>query len=119
MPPNKKPSKSSGQRKPWLWPSLLAGLTLFLAIWWWATWVSVPKLDAAPEALKTIDALFTAINSHDEKRIAICRSKLEDHARNGKMSNRAMAELAKCCEKATSGSWDDAARRVYHIILNQ
>lgn len=32
--------------------------------------------------------------------------------RNVKMSNRAMTELAKYCEKATSGSWDDAARSV-------
>ena len=97
----------------------LTGLVVSVLVWGWMTWSSVPKFNANEEALKTIDALFTAINSHDEKRIAACKTQLEKHTQNGKLSSRAMLELTKCCEQATSGSWEDAARRLYRIIEKQ
>ncbi len=96
--------------------AILAGLAL---VWVWIAWTSVPKFNANDNALKTIDALFTAINSHDEKRIATCKITLEKHTSNGDLSQQAMAELAKCCEQATSGEWEVAARRLYRIIERQ
>ena len=98
---------------------ILAGLVVSVLVWGWLSWTSVPKFNANEAALKTIDALFTAINSHDEKRIAACKTQLEKHVRDGKLSPQAMIELAKCCELATSGSWEDAAHRLYRIIEKQ
>ncbi len=98
---------------------ILTALVVVLSVWGWAAWTSVPKFKANDEALKTIDALFTAINSHDEKRIATCKNQLEKHAQRGNLSPQAMAELAKCCERAMSGSWEDAARRLYRVIEKQ
>ena len=110
---------SQKQINPKLLYVMLPLLVVGLSLWGWAAWTSVPKFKANDEALKTIDALFTAINSHDEKRIATCKTQLEKHVRSGNLSPQAMAELASCCEQATSGSWEDAARRLYRVIEKQ
>ena len=110
---------SETQIKPKLLYVILTALVVGLSVWGWAAWTSVPKFKANEDALKTIDALFTAINSHDEKRIANCKTQLEKHAQRGNLSPQAMTVLAKCCEQATSGSWEDAARRLYRVIEKQ
>ncbi len=110
---------SQKQINPKLLYVILTLLVVGLSLWGWASWTRVPQFKANDEALKTIDALFTAINSHDGKRIATCKTQLEKHARSGNLSPQAMAELAKCCEQATSGSWEDAARRLYRVIEKQ
>ena len=97
----------------------LTGLVVCVLVWGWTAWTGVPKFNASDEALKTIDALFTAINSRDEKRIATCKAQLEKHTQKGKLSPPAMLELKKCCEQATSGSWEEAAHRLYRIIEKQ
>lgn len=97
----------------------LAGLVFLLLVWGWVKWITVPQLEASDKALKTIDALFTAINSHDEKRVVSCKNQLELHTSNGDLSLQAMIELNKCCEQAISGSWENAAQRLYRIIEKQ
>ena len=97
----------------------LAGFVVLLLVWGWMNWTTVPQLEASDKALKTIDALFTAINSHDDKRVASCKNQLELYASNGDLSRQAMVELNKCCEQAVSGSWENAAQRLYRIIEKQ
>ena len=97
----------------------LAFFLVLVMIWGWMSWTRTPQLEANDAALRTIDALFTAINSHDEKRVESCRTQLDKYTSNGNLSPQAMAELAKCCEQAKSGSWEDAAHRLYRIIENQ
>ncbi len=82
-------------------------------------WRSVPKLQATEAALKTVDALFTAINAHDLKRIEACRVQLERYKSKGELGPSAMVELAGCCQQAESGAWEPAARRLYRLIENQ
>ena len=97
----------------------IAFLLVLVIAWGWMNWTRVPQFEASEQALKTIDALFTAINSHDEKRLETCKTQLDKYTSNGKLSHQAMTELAKCCDQAKSGSWEDAARRLYRIIESQ
>lgn len=97
----------------------LAGFVVLLLVWGWTNWTTVPKFEASDKALKTIDALFTAINLHDDKRVTSCKNQLEVHSSNGELSHQAMIELNKCCEQAVSGSWESAAQRLYRIIEKQ
>ena len=101
------------------WYGLVAGSVLLVLMVGWMTWTRTPQLEASEEAIKTIDALFTAINSHDEKRVLTCKNQLEKHTNNGKLSSRSMIVLARCCEQANSGQWEVAARRLYSLIENQ
>ncbi len=110
---------SRKQVSPSRWYGVLAGTVVLALIAGWMTWMRTPQLEASEEALKTVDALFTAINSHDEKRVLACKTQLNKHTTNGKLSPKAMTELAKCCEQASSGEWEVAARRLYRLIENQ
>ena len=112
-------SSSLKQIKPSILYGFLAFFLVLVMAWGWMNWTHTPQFEANEEAMKTIDALFTAINSHDEKRVESCKTQLDKYASNGKLSPRAMAELAKCCDQAKFGSWEDAARRLYRIIENQ
>jgi hypothetical protein len=100
-----------------LWFLVIAIAVLFG--WGWMSWTSVPSLKASGDALKTIDALFTAINSRDSTRVALYRERLLKHASSGQLNPVAMVELSDCCEQATSGAWEDAAHRLYRIIEKQ
>ena len=113
------PRSSKKQVSQSSWYGILAGAVLLTLVVGWMTWMRTPQLEASDEAIKTIDALFTAINSHDEKRVLICKNQLEKHTNNGKLSSRSMNVLAKCCEQANSGQWEVAARRLYSLIENQ
>ncbi len=110
---------SRKQVSPYRWYGFLAGTVVLALVVGWMTWMRTPQLEASEEAIKTVDALFTAINSHDEKRVLACKDQLNKHTSNGKLSPQAMTELAKCCEQARSGEWEVAARRLYRLIENQ
>ena len=56
------------------WYGFLAGTVILALVVGWMTWMRTPQLEASEEAIKTIDALFTAINSHDEKRVLACKN---------------------------------------------
>ncbi len=116
---SKKQGSSKKQVSHSLWFGFLAGAVVLALVLGWMTWMRTPQLEASEEAIKTIDALFTAINSHDEKRVSACKDQLNKHTSNGKLSPRSMIELAKCCEQANSGQWEVAARRLYRLIENQ
>jgi predicted negative regulator of RcsB-dependent stress response len=112
-----KKSNEGRARKPWL---IVAGLLLaLLSCWAWMSWTRVPQFQATPEAIKTVDALFTAITSRDAERMAACKAQLTLHTSNGKMSPQAMKELEACCEQASSGEWETAAKRLYRLIDKQ
>ncbi len=82
-------------------------------------WNAVPNFKASGDALKTIDALFTAINARDVNRVAGCRERLSEQASSGQLNPVAMVELSDCCEQASSGGWETAARRLYRMIEKQ
>ena len=100
----------------------LLGVLMAIAVvlaWGWMSWNAVPSFKANGDALKTIDALFTAINSHDANRVALCRESLAKQASSGKLNPAAMIELSNCCDQASSGGWENAARRLYRMIEKQ
>ena len=100
-----------------LWGVVIA-IAVVLA-WGWVSWNAVPNFKANDDALKTIDALFTAINAHDANRVALCRESLAKHASSGQLNPVAMIEVSRCCEQASKGGWENAARRLYHMIEKQ
>ncbi len=119
MPSSKNKQRSETRSLQTRSAIFLAGFIVLLLVWGWMNWTAVPSFEASDKALKTIDALFTAINSHDDKRVATCKNQLGVHSSNGELSHQAMIELHKCCEQAVSGSWEKAAHRLYRIIEKQ
>lgn len=111
------PNRNDGLHRRYLWCVAIAIAVVFA--WGWISWNAVPAFKANGDALKTIDALFTAINSRDAKRVASCRESLSKHASSGQLNPAAMAELSNCCEQASSGAWENAARRLYRMIEKQ
>lgn len=87
--------------------------------WGWMSWNAVPNFKANDDALKTIDALFTAINSRDAIRVAMCQESLTKHASSGQLNPAAMTELSNCCDQARLGGWENAARRLCRMIETQ
>ncbi len=103
-------------RRP-IWGSIIA--IAVIVAWGWMSWNAVPNFKANGDALKTIDALFTAINSRDVNRVASCRASLVKHTSSGQLNPAAMIELSNCCDQASSGGWENAARRLYRMIEKQ
>ena len=101
----------------WYW--IIGPIVSLGLIWLVMFWTAVPKLQASDDALKTVDALFTAINSRNTKRMSECKTKLESYTREGGLSHGAMTVLAQCCEQAEAGDWEKAAKRLYDVIDKQ
>ena len=95
------PTQSSTRFIYGCWIAATAAVIAFAAML--VFWNTVPKMHASEDAIKTVDALFTAINSHDSKRMVECQMKLERYTSAGGLSQSAMFELTKCCDQAEAG----------------
>lgn len=85
----------------------------------WHYYSTPPQLNASPEAAKTLDAMFTALTARDRDSLSACMQRIERYSRGGKLDARAATELRACSDLATSGSWEQAAKRLYWVIYEQ
>lgn len=85
----------------------------------WHYYSTPPQLNASPEAAKTLDAMFTALTARDRDSLSACMQRIEQYSLGGKLDARAAAELRVCSDLATSGSWEQAAKRLYWVIYEQ
>ena len=60
-----------------------------LLVAWFVWWSRPPRMGADKDALKTVDALFTAVTARDEKRLAECEQRLHAYRDNGKLPKAA------------------------------
>lgn len=92
---------------------------LLLGGWAWHYYSTPPPLQASPQAAKTLDAMFTALTSRDQKNLSACIERIEQYSQQGMLATRAAAELRSCNDLATAGSWEQAAERLYWVIYEQ
>ena len=98
-----------------------AGLaTIFvlgLIVW---TRLPPPQLPRANEQVfNTVDALFTALTSRDQQRLAECERRLRAYRAAGETSPRVSAVLDAIIQQAHQGEWQPAAERLYAFMAGQ
>ena len=72
-----------------------------------------------PEVTKTVDALFTALNSKDKLRLSDCDQRLRTFRLAGTLPTSAANQLDAIIRRAESGQWEESARTLYSFILAQ
>lgn len=80
---------------------------------------SPPQLSGDEAVFKTVDAMYTAIRSHDSARLAECEMRLDGYQQAGRLSEPARAHLRGVAADASRGGWDVAARTLYRFMLAQ
>ena len=85
----------------------------------WAYWSRPPQMGAAEAPFKTVDALYTAVRGHDEKRLAECEARLKGYRASGELPPAAADELDAIIGRARGGAWQSAAERLYTFMLAQ
>jgi hypothetical protein len=82
-------------------------------------WTRPPQMGTSDEVFKTVDALYTAVRSHDEKRMGECQQKLKSLRDANHLPAAAADSLDAMIGKAKSGDWDHAARQLYDFMIAQ
>ena len=78
-----------------------------------------PQMGSDENVFKTVDALFTAINSHDLPRIKDCAERLDQSRQAGELPAAAASRLDSIVKQAHAGQWDSAAHQLYDFMLGQ
>jgi hypothetical protein len=78
-----------------------------------------PQLGWDEEVHVTVDALFTAMTSRSEKRLAECETRLEEFHRAGRLPDAAAEQIRNFIDEARTGSWRPAAEELYDFVLAQ
>lgn len=81
--------------------------------------VASPQIGADEEALKTVDALFTAITSKDTERLTDCEQRLHSQRESGTLPASAARRLDRLIQQARGGQWDASAHQLYDFMLAQ
>ena len=80
---------------------------------------SYPQIGQDEEVYKTVDALFTALNSRDTQRLSDCEQRLRSFRESGSLSISAAKNLDAIIKKARTGEWQTSAHKLYDLILAQ
>ena len=78
-----------------------------------------PQIGVDHEVFHSVDALYTAVCSRDEKRLSDCEQRLHAHRDEGKLPTNAADFLDGIIAKARAGEWETAARKLYDFMLAQ
>jgi hypothetical protein len=97
----------------------LSGLAVFLLCWLIVWWTRPPQMGVDEEAIKIVDALFTAVTARDQKLLGQCEQRLHACTDAGTLPPAALAYLDKIIQTAHDGRWESAARSLYDFIRAQ
>lgn len=78
-----------------------------------------PQMGASEDVFNTVDALYTAVRSRDERQLAQCEQRLTGYRETGALPADAAERLDGIIRKARGGSWESAAERLYEFMLAQ
>lgn len=78
-----------------------------------------PQMGTSEEVFHAVDALYTAVRSQDEKRLAACERQLAGYRAAGKLPADAADALDRIIRRARGGAWESAAERLYEFMLAQ
>jgi hypothetical protein len=94
-----------------------AGLLLFGI--WFTWWGRAPQVGVDKESLKVVDALYTAVTSHNPTRLAQCESRLHTLRDEGKMPRRTADYLDGLIATARGGNWKAATHKLFDFMKAQ
>jgi hypothetical protein len=94
-------------------------LALALAGWWIWNRLPPPQIGEDEDVFKTVDALFTAVTSRDEDRLADCEERLHASREEGRLADSPAHYLDGVIDQARAGQWDRAARQLYAFMYGQ
>jgi hypothetical protein len=100
----------------------LAVLGTFLVVGAARLWLglhSQPQLPPSEEIFKSVDALFTAVTSRDQQRLAACATRLNIYKQQGLIPAASSKRLEQAIRMARIGEWESAARRLYDFMQGQ
>jgi hypothetical protein len=78
-----------------------------------------PQIDADEAVFNTVDALFTALTAHDEKRLGQCEQRLHVYRDTKKLPDDASDFLDGVIRRAREGRWQSAAESLYDFVQAQ
>ena len=93
-----------------------AGLLLFVI---WFAWGRTPQIGGDKESVKVVDALYTAVTSHNTTRLAQCEQRLHTLRDEGKLPRRAADYLDGLIATARGGNWKAATHKLYDFMRAQ
>jgi hypothetical protein len=92
---------------------------LVLLACWLVWWGRPPQIGADREAVRTVDALFTAFTSRNATRLAQCEERLHALKDAGKLPQHAADHLDGLIKIARGGNWRGAAQRLFDFMKAQ
>ncbi len=95
----------------------ITGLVLLLC--WFVWWRKPPQIGAEKEAVKVVDALFTAFTSRNTTRVVQCEEQLHALRDGGKLPRPAAAYLDALIRDARAGNWRPAAKQLFAFMKAQ
>lgn len=80
---------------------------------------SGPAAVESPEAIRTVDALYTAVTSRREDLVDEAETRLKTLMADGKLSAEAMGQIGDIILMARNNQWQPAAERLDTFIRQQ
>lgn len=80
---------------------------------------SYPQMDADENVLKTVDALFTALNNKNSQHLNDCERQLQKYRDEGSLPSSAWRNLQGIIKRARAGEWESSSKTLYDFILAQ
>ncbi len=113
------PTDDRGQRER-LARCVLIGVAVLLGAFVLFAYLSQPpQMGTSAEVFKTVDALYTAVRSRDERRLAQAERRLQGYREAGKLPSAAANALDAIIGTARAGSWQPAAERLHAFMRAQ
>jgi hypothetical protein len=82
-------------------------------------WGRPPQMGPDEDVFKTVDALFTAVTSRDERLLGPCEQRLRASREAGKLPAEASDYLDGIIRTARDGQWQAAAERLHGFMKAQ
>jgi hypothetical protein len=92
---------------------------LVLLVCWFVWWGRPPQIGADKEAVRTVDALFTAFTSRNATRVGQCEERLHALKDAGKLPQHAADYLDGLIKMARGGNWRGAAQKLFDFMKGQ
>jgi hypothetical protein len=96
-----------------------AGGGLLLFVIWYVWWGRPPQVGGNKESLKAVEALYTAVGSHNPERLAQCEEQLHTLRDDGKLPRAAADYLDGLIRTARGGNWRGATRKIFDFMRAQ